>query len=59
MILLNKMALSSFDFKSINSLLFFQCVLSVALAQTCSAAGLVAVAPLNIKALFVGMIGTS
>ncbi|PSC75907.1 GDP-mannose transporter GONST1-like [Micractinium conductrix] len=68
MILLNKTALSSFNFESINSLLFFQCALSVVLVQMCNALGLIDVEPLNpkivriwlpVNVLFVGMLGTS
>ena len=66
--LLNTVALSSFDFKAATALLFFQCALCVVLVQACSAAGLVRVEPFNLEiiriwlpvnAIFVGMIGTS
>lgn len=68
MVLLNKVALSSFQFHSPNALLFFQCMLAVALVQACKLAGLVKVEPLTIQVariwlpvnvIFVGMIGTS
>lgn len=68
MVLLNKVALSSFNFKSANALLFFQCALAVVLVHTCKLAGLVKIEPFNIhvirvwlpvNAIFVGMIGTS
>ncbi|EFN52092.1 hypothetical protein CHLNCDRAFT_32701 [Chlorella variabilis] len=68
MVLLNKVALSSFHFKSANALLFFQCLLCVVAVQACKAAGLVKVEPfsydivrvwLPVNLVFVGMIGTS
>ncbi|PSC73311.1 GDP-mannose transporter GONST1 [Micractinium conductrix] len=68
MVLLNKVALSSFDFKSANALLFFQCALCVTLVHTCRMLGLVKVEPFNVQIvrvwapvnlIFVGMIGTS
>lgn len=42
-VLLNKIALSSFAFKSANALLFFQCALCVVLVQLCKLGGLVKV----------------
>lgn len=66
--LLNKIALSGFQFHSPNALLFFQCALCVAAVQACATAGLVKVEPLRagvvrvwlpVNAIFVGMIGTS
>ena len=68
MVLLNKSALSSFQFNSANALLFFQCTLSVVLVKTSEAFGLVKLEPYNpavvriwlpVNAIFVGMIGTS
>jgi GDP-mannose transporter len=67
-VLLNKIALSSFRFKSANALLFFQCLLCVVAVQLCKAAGLVKVEPIKfsiiriwmpVNLVFVGMIGTS
>lgn len=67
-VLLNKIALSSFHFKSPNALLFFQCMLCVAAVQACSLAGLIKLEPLRpgvirvwlpVNLIFVGMIGTS
>ena len=46
-ILLNKVALSSFSFKSPNALLFFQCLLCVVLVQMCNSARLIYVEPFN------------
>jgi hypothetical protein len=43
MVLLNKIALSSFAFKSANALLFFQCALCTVLVLLCKAAKLVKV----------------
>lgn len=68
MVLLNKVALSSFDFGSPNALLFYQCALCVLLVHACKLAGLVKVEPFNwqiikiwvpVNIIFVGMIGTS
>ena len=68
MVLLNKAALSSFDFHCPNSLLLFQCALSVVLVQLCALSGLVKLEPWNLKIIrlwlpvniiFVGMIATS
>lgn len=68
MVLLNKVALSSFDFNSPNALLFFQCALCVLLVKACQGAGLVKLEPFNmqiirvwlpVNVIFVGMIGTS
>ena len=42
-VLLNKIALSSFSFKSANALLFFQCALCMVLVLLCKAAKLVKV----------------
>ncbi len=67
-ILLNKVALSSFNFKAANALLFFQCALAVVLVQACKVVGLVKVEPFNlnivkvwipVNMIFVSMIGTS
>lgn len=66
--LLNKAALSSFEFKAPNSLLFFQCALCVVLIQFFKISGYIKVEPLNwniVKVwypsnlIFVGMIVTS
>lgn len=68
MVLLNKAALSSFDFHSPNSLLFSQCALCVVLVQLCAWAGVVKLEPWNnkivqvwlpVNVIFVGMIATS
>ncbi|EFN57445.1 hypothetical protein CHLNCDRAFT_20838 [Chlorella variabilis] len=68
LILLNKVALSSFQFKSANALLFSQCLLSVMAVRICSMAGIVKLEPLNshiikiwlpVNLVFLGMIGTS
>ncbi|KFM24148.1 GDP-mannose transporter GONST1 [Auxenochlorella protothecoides] len=68
MVLLNKVALSSFSFASPNALLFFQCALCVVATRACHAAGLITLEPLSarivrawlpVNLLFVAMIGTS
>lgn len=41
MVLLNKLALSGFDFHSITSLLIFQCVFCVVAVRMCAALGLI------------------
>lgn len=67
-VLLNKVALSSFQFRSPNALLFFQCALCVAAVQVSALAGLVKLEPLRagmvrvwlpVNIIFVGMVGTS
>ena len=47
MVLLNKHALASFSFTAPNSLLFFQCALSVVLVKLCAALGYVKLQPLK------------
>ena len=68
MVLLNKAALSSFDFNAPMSLLFFQCVVCVILVQLYSAFGYIKIEPMNkaivklwfpVNLIFVGMIFTS
>lgn len=68
MVLLNKATLSSFDFHSPNSLLLFQCVVSVILVQITAWLGFIKLEPWNWKivqvwlpvdVIFVGMIATS
>ncbi|DBB06525.1 hypothetical protein WJX77_006771 [Trebouxia sp. C0004] len=68
MVLLNKAALSSFDFNSTTSLLFFQCLVCVILVKLADLLGLVTLEPWNMKIIqawfpvnliFVGMIWTS
>jgi GDP-mannose transporter len=68
MVLLNKMALSSFNFTSANALLTFQCLVCVSLVKICEYMGYVKVEPFNprvvrlwlpVNAIFVGMIATS
>ena len=68
MVLLNKAALSSFDFHSPNSLLFFQCALCVLMVQITASLGVIKLEPWNLKIvrawlpvnlIFVGMIATS
>ncbi|KAL3139932.1 hypothetical protein ABBQ38_004222 [Trebouxia sp. C0009 RCD-2024] len=68
MVLLNKAALSSFDFNSTTSLLFFQCLVCVILVKTADLLGFVTLEPWNMKIIqawfpvnliFVGMIWTS
>ena len=49
MVLLNKAALSSFDFNSTTSLLFFQCLVCVILVKTADLFGLVSLEPWNMK----------
>ena len=49
MVLLNKAALSSFDFDSTNSLLFFQCFVCVILVKTFDLFKLVTIEPWNWK----------
>lgn len=49
MVLLNKAALSSFDFNSTTSLLFFQCLVCVILVKLAELAGLVTIEPWNWK----------
>lgn len=49
MVLLNKAALSSFDFNSTTSLLFFQCLVCVILVKTADLFGLVTLEPWNMK----------
>lgn len=67
-VLLNKMALSSFQFTSANALLFFQCFLCVVLVRISQLMGFVTLEPFNLRIvriwlpvnlLFVGMIATS
>lgn len=53
-VLLNKVALSSFDFGSPNALLFYQCALCVLLVHACKLAGLVKVEPFNWQIIKVG-----
>ena len=48
-ILLNKIALSQFDFSSANALLLFQCLLCVVAVQVCSSAGLVKTEPFSMR----------
>lgn len=66
--LLNKAALSSFDFKAPDSLLFFQCFLCVVLVKVFALLGYIKVEPFNwnivrvwypVNLIFVGMIITS
>lgn len=68
MVLLNKMALSSFNFSSANALLTFQCLVCVFLVKVCEHLGYVKVEPFNprvvrlwipVNVIFVGMIATS
>ena len=68
MVLLNKATLSSFDFHSPNSLLFFQCALCVVLVQVTAWLGFIRLEPWNLKIvrawlpvniIFVGMVATS
>lgn len=68
MVLLNKAALSSFDFESTNSLLFFQCLVCVILVKTFDLFKLVTIEPWNwkiiqtwfpVNLIFVGMIWSS
>jgi GDP-mannose transporter len=47
--LLNKIALSHFNFHSANALLLFQCGLSAAAVQVCSMLGLVKVEPFSLR----------
>ena len=49
MVLLNKAALSSFDFESTTSLLFFQCLVCVILVKLADLFGLVTLEPWNTK----------
>lgn len=49
MVLLNKAALSSFDFGSTTSLLFFQCLVCVILVKTADLFGLVTLEPWSMK----------
>ncbi len=49
MVLLNKAALSSFDFNSTTSLLFFQCLVCVILVKLADLLGLVTLEPWNMK----------
>ena len=49
MVLLNKATLSSFDFDSTNSLLFFQCLVCVILVKTFDIFKLVSIEPWNWK----------
>lgn len=53
-VLLNKVALSSFEFRSPNALLFYQCALCVLLVHACRLAGLVKVEPFNWQIIKVG-----
>lgn len=68
MVLLNKAALSSFDFNAPMSLLFFQCVVCVVLVQLSVLLKYIKIEPLNkaiiklwfpVNLIFVGMIFTS
>ncbi|GAB4815079.1 hypothetical protein N2152v2_002125 [Parachlorella kessleri] len=69
MVLLNKVALSTFHFRSANALLFFQCLVCVVSVKLCEVLGVVKnVEPFSLKVtrvwfpvnlIFVGMIGTS
>ncbi|EIE26589.1 GDP-mannose transporter, golgi apparatus [Coccomyxa subellipsoidea C-169] len=68
MVLLNKAALSSFDFHGPTALLFFQCLVCCILVKVCSALNFIRLEPWNIKivqlwlpvnVIFVGMIWTS
>lgn len=68
MVLLNKAALSSFNFNAPMSLLFFQCIICVILVQVSSLLGIIKVERLNlaivklwfpVNLIFVGMIFTS
>ena len=54
MVLLNKAALSSFDFDSTTSLLFFQCLVCVILVKMADLVGLVTLEPWNVKIIQVG-----
>lgn len=49
MVLLNKAALSSFDFNSTTSLLFFQCLVCVILVKMADLFGMVTLEPWNMK----------
>lgn len=68
MVLLNKFALSGFDFHSITSLLIFQCTFCVIAVHMCAALGLITLEPWNwqiaqswfpANIVFVGMLWTS
>ena len=68
MVLLNKVALSSFGFQCPNALLLFQCALCAALVQGCGLVGLIKLEPWSaaitkiwfpVNLIFVAMIGTS
>ena len=68
MVLINKVALSSFHFHSANALLFFQCSTCVTLVKLCEVLNLVKAEPFNlgviriwfpVNVLFLCMIGTS
>ena len=68
MVLLNKAALSSFDFNAPMSLLFFQCVVCVVLVRVSATLGFIRVERMNmaivrlwfpVNLIFVGMIFTS
>ena len=68
MVLLNKVALSSFGFRSPNALLLFQCAVCAALVQISGLVGALRLEPWNwainkiwfpVNLIFVGMIGTS
>ena len=68
MVLLNKAALSSFDFNAPMSLLFFQCIVCVILVRLSASLGFIKVEPWNpaiirlwfpVNLIFVGMIFTS
>lgn len=48
-VLLNKMALSSFNFKAANALLFFQCALCVVAVHLCSQLRLIKLEPFNFE----------
>ena len=58
MVLLNKAALSSFDFNSTTSLLFFQCLVCVILVKTADLFRLVTLEPWNMKIIQVRAVPT-
>eukprot|EP01023_Acetabularia_acetabulum_P046551 TRINITY_DN4817_c0_g1_i4.p1 TRINITY_DN4817_c0_g1~~TRINITY_DN4817_c0_g1_i4.p1 ORF type:complete len:334 (+),score=32.80 TRINITY_DN4817_c0_g1_i4:102-1103(+) len=68
MILFNKVALSSFNFDAPNTLLFFQCLLSVFLVYFFKCSGIIQIKPMRmdvvkiwfpVNLIFVGMLATS
>ena len=48
-VLLNKIALSQFRFRSANALLLFQCGLAAALVQACAVLGIVKLEPFSLR----------